>query len=226
MRCPSCSAEVRDGAKVCPVCQGNITSSRTGLVKQNHAATSQPGSWLRFLSRYTLFPILLLIITHYILLFVLQLDITPTTMNLIYCAVTFPFGYNLFSRTRKHVGIASGLGLLTGIAAVTGMSTVVFVLLHQSFFPDERQIQDFIETSMAIMLAYASGNATANLADQVLLDNKSFPKFGQAIVALVRGKSGQTLAERLGSLEAAIKALVAIVLAFATLLVAVRKLIF
>jgi hypothetical protein len=226
MRCPSCSAEVKDGAEVCPVCQGNITSSRTELVEQTHAATLQPGSWLKFLSRYTFFPILLLIITHYILLFVLQLDITPISMNLIYCAVAFPFGYNLFSRTRNRVGVASALGLLTGIAAVTGMSTMVFVLLHQSFFPDERQIQEFIETSMAIMLAYASGNATANFIHQVLPDNMSFTNFGPAIVALVRGKSGQTLAERLGSLEAVIKALVAVVLAFGTLLVAVRKLIF
>jgi hypothetical protein len=230
MLCPSCSAEIKDGAKVCPVCHQELTAVQLEIGSSAPVVRTdafEPSSWLEFVSHYMLLPILLLIVAHYILFFLFQLNILSVYMTLIYCTIAFPFGYDLCSRTRNHVAVACAVGLVVGVAAVTGMSAVVFLLLDQGFFPDKRQVQDFIETLMAIMLAYAAGSATANFVHQLLPDTAGYKSFAdsiRAIIALAHGGPGVT--ERLLSLEAAIKALVAVVLAVGTLLVAVRKLIF
>jgi hypothetical protein len=146
-------------------------------------------------------------------------------VTLIFAAVVFPFGYDLSIRTGNHVAVACALGLLVGATAAAGMSTVVLVLLDQEFFPDKRQIQDFIEISIAIMLAYAAGNATGDFIVQLLpdsADKRTVIGSIRAVIALARGRS---LTERAVSLEAAIKALTAVILALGALVVAIRKLI-
>jgi len=180
---------------------------------------------LTFISRYIFLPILLLIVTHYILFFVLHLDIAPVFVTLIFAAVVFPFGYDLSIRTGNHVAGAFALGLIVGVTAATGMSTVVLVLLDQGFFPDKRQIQDFIEVSMAIMLAYAAGNATGDFILQLLPDDADSRTVIGSIRAVIALAHGRSLTERAVSLEATIKALTAVVLALGALVVAVRKLI-
>ena len=211
MRCSLCSAEIDDNSEICAVCQRHVASD-----------------WLKCISRYILLPILLLIIAHYVLLFLFQLDILSIYMNLIYSTVALPFGYALFNRTRCHIAVACLAGLVVGVAAVTGMSAVVFLLLHQEFFPDKRHIQDFVEASVAIMLAYAAGSAIASLVHQLLPEmavHRTFAESIRGLIALARGGPGHTIADRLLSLEAAIKALVAVALAVGTLVVAIKKLI-
>ena len=186
---------------------------------------SETNGPLTFISRYIFLPILLLLVTHYISFFVLQLNIAPVFVTLIFAAVAFPFGYDLSIRTGNHVAVAFALGLIVGVAAATGMSTVVLLLLDQGFFPDKRQIQDFIEISIAIMLAYAAGNAMGDFILQLLPDGADPRTVIGSIRAVIALAHGRSLTDRAVSLEAAIKALTAVVLALGALVVPIRKLI-
>jgi len=228
MRCPSCSAEVNSHETVCPTCHCEITAIHPEIRSGGLARDFfEPSNWLNALSRYVVLPILVLVITHYILFFVLEVSISSVYVTLIYGSVAFLFGYDLRCRAYKHVAIACGFGLVVGVIAVTGMSASILVLLNQPFFPDKRHIQDFVETSMAIMLAYAAGNATADFILRLLPDtgeHKSCATSIRALMALARGE--QTVTQRLLSIEAAIKALTAVVLAVGALLLALKALIF
>jgi hypothetical protein len=44
-------------------------------------------------------------------------------------------------------------------------------MFNQKIFPDRRQIQDFAKKSVAIMLAYGSGNATANFISYLFAED-------------------------------------------------------
>jgi hypothetical protein len=214
MLCPSCSAEIADKTQRCPVCHKQVAASlppTRGLI-------------LAIAARYVFLPIIILLASSYLIFFVVELKVSPIVVILIFCAIVFPFGFGLHLRSNCGVVIACALGLLVGLSAVTAMSTLLFVMLGQEFFPDKRQIQDFFETSFAIMLAYAAGSATADFTEQVFPDaaHSTFSEFARRVIELSRG--GASLTDRLRSLESVIKALVAIVLAFGALVVAVKKL--
>src|SRR5262249_24852779 len=98
----------------------------------------------------------------------------------------------------------------------------------QEFFPDQRQVQDFAETSVAIMLAYGSGNATANFISYLLPNiplNRTAGDSDRAVwLLLVRLERGPSIAGQINSIDATVKAMVALVVTVGTLLVAIKKL--
>jgi hypothetical protein len=159
----------------------------------------------------------------------LQLNIWFGYFNIVCAVIALPFGYDLFFRTGVRVAGSFFIGLVVGVLASAGMSVVVSAIFNQGIFPDLRQSEDFVETTITIMLAYATGNATANLVSYLWLDatsQKSTLESIRAIILAVRARRGAPIAHQIRSLEGIIKALVAVVLAVGTLLVAIRELLF
>jgi hypothetical protein len=173
-----------------------------------------------------LITITILICAHYIL--ELQFDLGFTYINIVYAVITFPCGYSSFFRTQARLSGALLIGFIVGVVATACMTAIVSLVFHQEFFPDQRQVQDFAETSVAIMLAYGSGNATANFISYLLPNLSPDRTAGDSVRAiwlhLVRLERGRSIAGQINSIDATVKAMVALVMTVGTLLVAIKKL--
>ena len=128
------------------------------------------GSVLRaaafFLFAYVIVPIGLLVAAYWVL--IIRLDANPMYLRMISLLIPLPFGYTLFTSERQGIWAALVTGTIVGVAAVSGMSTVLGIIDGRPIIPaDRREWQELIEYSAGIMLAYVTGNLLGRLGDRV-----------------------------------------------------------
>ena len=247
MRCAFCGEEIGDQARDCGFYQNDETApelsqDRQAATKPEErqtrlftvgASNSDPAGladiggsfrWIPYLLNHVLLVVFLLMISHYVMIFFVSLP--PIAMNVVYMAIAFPFGYDLFARTNVGLGIILILGLLVGVLAVTGMSTVLAVILDEPFLGSTRARQDLAETTVAIMLAYVAGSAVANFLRQVLpaQAHNSFGGIIGDIITFAGGMEFERLAVKLESIERTVRAFIALVVAVGALIIAVKGL--
>jgi hypothetical protein len=238
MRCAFCGEEIGDQARDCGFYQNDETApelsqDRQAATKPEErqtrlftvgASNSDPAGladiggsfrWIPYLLNHVLLVVFLLMISHYVMIFFVSLP--PIAMNVVYMAIAFPFGYDLFARTNVGLGIILILGLLVGVLAVTGMSTVL---------AGTRARQDLAETTVAIMLAYVAGSAVANFLRQVLpaQAHNSFGGIIGDIITFAGGMESERLAVKIQSIERTVRAFIALVVAVGALIIAVKGL--
>jgi hypothetical protein len=187
--------------------------------------TGQPeGAWSFFLSHATIF-VFCLLVAHYVMIY--ELSLSAVQMNIAYVIIALPFGFDFFIFFRARLGSALLVGALLGSIVVLGMSTVVWLSFGSPFLPDDpRSKRDVAETVLAVMCAYAAGNALAAAIYQLLPEafaapNDSFVLTIKNILLAVRAAfEGRTI-ERINGVQAIIKALTSLVLAVGGLWLAV-----
>src|SRR5207237_1211956 len=82
--------------------------------------------WAVHLAGFVLLPILLLLISHYLL--TIRFDVNPIFLRVVSIVIPVPFGFLLLWRGGAGPGQALALGLAVGVIAVGGMLTIVGVI--------------------------------------------------------------------------------------------------
>jgi hypothetical protein len=249
MRCAFCGEEIGDKARFGGFYQNDVTAPELSPDRQvatkaeegqskrdtpgasssnpvEYADVGDPFRWVPYLLNHVLLVVFLLMISHYVMIFLVSLP--PIAINVVYMAIAFPFGYDLFARTNVGLGIVLVLGLLVGMLAVTGMSTVLAVILDEPFLGSARARQDLAETTVAIMLAYVAGSAFANFLQQVLPapshDHNSPGGIIKDVITFAAGMESGRLADRVQSTTRIVRALIALIVAVGALIIAVKGL--
>jgi hypothetical protein len=130
---------------------------------ETSAAASKPETWRSLLATYLIFPVVLLLLAHYLV--VMKFNLDPLYLRVASVAVPAAFGFALF--TRGDGGPVAAFLLGAGAAAVA-----LFVMLATVGLVDNRPIlpasafewQEAIEYFVAITLGAVGGNLVARLA--------------------------------------------------------------
>jgi hypothetical protein len=238
MECPFCAEDFNDTALVCkscgrdlrlvlPVIEENLKLirqvedlglqiNRLRAAEQRHAAPF--AFWARHIGIYLIVPILLLLAVHYVI--TVRLNVPLLYLRLGTLAIPLPFGFALL--WLSHHGFRWGLvyGAAVGVISVAGMVAIIGYIDNIAFLPENaREWQEAAEYAAGIMLAYATGNVLADLAQRMVprtLDASGAPS--PAIMKLTRILSGpssqqalrrraQKLSDNLGTVGTALAAL-------------------
>ena len=106
-------------------------------------------------------PILLLLLAHWLMLFIY--DVKPLYLRMATLVLPIPFGAILASRYGLPVGLAAGFSAILGGLAVTGMLGVTAIADKVAFLPQNvRDWRETIEYTAGIGLACVTGWLIAN----------------------------------------------------------------
>ncbi len=162
MECPFCAEEIKDEALVCKCCGRDLKIPKP-LIEENQELTATigelrlevehlkaelarrkaPGAfWATHLAIYIVPPIMLLLVAH------------------VFLIVKF-----------AHLGwrMAAGVGVVIGIIAVAGMTTIIGYTDNVPIMPQNiREWRETIEYAASIALATLTGNILATMARNIL----------------------------------------------------------
>lgn len=238
MECPFCAEDLSDTAVVCkscgrdlklviPVIEENLAliqraSALQLQVNRLRAAEKRNAAPVWFCathaSGYVIAPIILLLAMHYVI--TVRLNVPLIYLRLGTLAVPLPFGFAL--RWLSHHGFRWSLvyGAAVGVVSVLGMLTIIAHTDNVPLLPENmREWREAAEYAASIMLAYATGNVVAALAQRIVpraLDTSGAPS--PAVMKLARilgGPAGeqalrrraQKISNNLGTIGTALGAL-------------------
>jgi hypothetical protein len=172
--------------------------------------------------------IVCLLAAHYIMTYEIG-TWRPSKMNVVYMLIAAVFGFDMYVRVRASTAVAMSMGLIFGLISVTGMSGTTWFVSDSPFFAGQQERIDFLVSTTAIMLAYASGNALGAALNQIMpsaFEEESdtlidtLKKIAISLRSLISRKS----VNKINVLTTVIKALTALVLAISAMWVAVKGL--
>jgi hypothetical protein len=134
--------------------------------KVNEAA-ARPPLPLRLFVMYTITPVIVLLLAHYII--IIKLDLDPVFFRVF--SLLFPIfvGFLLFRQTGWGLGAALLSGASTGIISVLGMLTIVRFIDSATFVPSTSfEWQEAVEYAVGITFATTIGSALARAAESAL----------------------------------------------------------
>jgi hypothetical protein len=177
---------------------------------------------------YASIPCFAIVFGHYLMLYQLGFDrIYIVIYSIIIAAL---FGYDIFWRMRYGPIAALCIGSILGSAAFIATSTVVKVNDGVAIFPDSiGGWQLTIEFVIGIALGTVSGNAIASTMFNVTSDpvgsrNRLYEVVAKTITASMGPpKAGQTVADRLASIEKTVKAATAVFTAIGALITGIKS---
>jgi hypothetical protein len=185
-----------------------------------------PWSLKHYILNHFCLAVLLLIVSHYIMIFFVEAS--RSVMNLVFMAIVFPFGYDNCYRLRSGFGMSLVFGLSIGVTAVIGMSTILWLTLNEPFFGSPRARQDLIEATVAIMLSYGCASALARFIYQLVpssaRDNVTLATTLQTILSSFGPSKGAETVKYIKTVETIIRALGVLVVAVGALLFAIKGL--
>jgi hypothetical protein len=187
MECPFCAEVIKDEALVCKHCSRDLKVSLP-LIEQNEDLVlsldelqneavrlreqikrrERPvGYWLRQFFVFLLPTIVLLLIAHYIIIFVL--DQKALYLRVVSMLIPLPFGFALNWFAHQRIARVAMFGAIAGFIGVWSMSTVTGLHDHVSIWPDSLQdVRELIEYSISIALALTTGGIFATAARSIL----------------------------------------------------------
>ena len=125
--------------------------------------TTQPAAWRSLLAGYLIFPAVLLLVAHYLI--VMKFNLNPTYMRLAAVAVPSAFGFALFVRGDGGPGAAFVLGAGAAFLALAVMLVTVGFVDNRPIIPSSAfGWQETIEYFATIALAMLGGNLVARTA--------------------------------------------------------------
>lgn len=238
MECPFCVEDLNDTALVCKSC-GRDLRLVLPVIEENIELIQQIGDlqlqvnrlradeqrratpfhfWSRHASLYLIAPILLLLAVHYVI--TVRLNVPLLYLRLGTLAVPLPFGFALFWLSHHGFRWALAYGATVGVVSVSGMLTIIAFIDSVPILPvDGREWREVAEYAASIMLAYATGNVLAVLAQRMLprtLDASGAPSPAILKLALILGgpageqalrRRAQKISDNLGTVGSAFGAL-------------------
>ena len=182
MHCPYCTSEINDAALACPHCtrdlylfkpllerigaletrvqelevfrdSGEIMTSENSVEGDPTPPTvaTGPSVWII----YWLSPLLLLLLAHFLITVVY--DLNTLYLRIVSLLIPLPFAF-LLMRENRSFGIWSAAGFALGGIAALGMSTSIAMIDHTPVLPQTvRDWREFIEYSASMGLSFLSG---------------------------------------------------------------------
>jgi len=220
MECPFCAEDFNDTALVCKSC-GRDLRLVLPIIEENIQLIQQAGElqlqinrlratearraaplqfWLPNAGVYLIAPILLLLAVHYVITVLLNVPLLYLRLGTL--AVPLPFGVALLWFAHHGFRWSLAYGAVVGAFSVAGMLTIVAFTDNVPILPENpREWREAGEYAVSIMLAYATGNVLAALAQRMVprtLDASGAPSPAVIKVARILGgpASEQTLRRR------------------------------
>lgn len=111
---------------------------------------------------YWLLPLLLLLVAHWLI--VLVLDLNTLYLRLVSLLIPLPFGFLLMFRHRHSLPAALVGGFVMALLAVLGMSWLTAQVDHVPVLPqDAREWREFLEYAASVGFSYTSGIAVGTM---------------------------------------------------------------
>jgi hypothetical protein len=163
--------------------------------------------------RYIVLPIFILVITHYVLTIIY--DVNAIYMRLMSIAIPLPFGFNMYWKSRLPFRFSVIGGVVIGVVAVTFMLTTTSLIDGTSIWPSERfGWQETFEYMGSIALATIAGNSLAiNLQGKTSATdpNDSFSAISRGIASMIGlQREDQSFVKQLEKIEKALAAATAV----------------
>jgi hypothetical protein len=137
----------------------------SGISNDSKSTQSAAPDLLPYCTYFVLFPILLLLLAHYLI--VVRLDLKVIDLRIVSMLIPLLFGVAMFRQTQQMVGsfiIVGVVGLITAVTAVIGMSVVMHLVYGYPIIPStQRDLQEDLEYAVSMMLATISGYSLASI---------------------------------------------------------------
>jgi hypothetical protein len=172
-----------------------------------------------------LVPAALIVLAHYLTVY--KFGFHRIYVQLICIALTVPIGYDMRSRVRWGVGLATVVGAAIAILAILGSSAVVWLIDDVAIMPaSAAEWRLTIEYAIGLMLGTMTGNAFATALDRTETGRPSgfFGVVARAIAGFLAPlRGGKTVADQLKSIEQSIHAVMAVLTAAAALYAGIKS---
>lgn len=189
----------------------------------------EPPSTKEYALHFFALAVLSLLVSHYVL--VMKLDLNPLYLRIVSMLIPLPFGFALYSRTGPEFFSTYVMAILVGVAAVSGMLTVVGLIDHVPIIPkDGREWREAAEYALSIALAFVLG---ALIASRIIgragssLGNRPLARASKWIgLHLGLNRSGKGFGEVIESIEKLLNSLIAVATAVVAAYAGIRSILF
>jgi TIR domain len=138
----------------------------------SQSSESQANSWLPYLSKYLVAPLILMMLAHYLI--IMKFDLNAFYLRVAAVIIPLSVGFLLYWHGRQGAGSALILGASVGLAAVILMLVIVGILDNRAIVPPTSlEWQESAEYLVSIALATLAGNLLARLLRNVKLTKSS-----------------------------------------------------
>lgn len=174
---------------------------------------------------YTLVPTALIVLAHYLMLY--RLGFPRIFIQLVCIGITLPFGYDMWCRMRWGPAAAVVIATVVAVLAFVGTSIVVWMVDGVAIMPaNPAEWRLTIELAIGLALATVTGNLFASVLEtRHAGEPAGIAGLGARVLTAVVGppREGQTMVDRLNTVEKTIKSVMATAAAIGALYTGIKS---